>query len=326
MDKVLNDNEQLLLHRLQMGIPTLSRPFHLLGEELHVNEKRIIETIQGLIDNGIIRWFGAIFSTRTLGYKSTLAALSLPPDRLEEAALVVNQHPGVTHNYQRPDEYNLWFTIAVSKDQQLDEELKHLAHTAGATKWLNLPVLKTYKIALILPLSKNSFSSKILGRDSSDTIYSLTSEEKDIVRLLQENWPIVPEPFKVFSKKLHKQEEILIDKVNKWINFGIIRRIAPIVKHVSVGFTVNWMVAWQLREDYIDIMGERAAQNMHISHCYKRAARPDWPYSLYTMIHARSNEEAEETVTTLRTIINPIDFKILPTIKEFKKTRLKLFL
>ncbi|MGA1824802.1 MAG: hypothetical protein ACMUIP_09065 [bacterium] len=325
MDTILSDDDQLLLHRLQTGIQAVSNPFHVLGEELKIDETRVLERIQALIEHGIIRWFGAIFSTRSLGYKSTLAALSIAADKLEEAAFLINQHPGVTHNYQRPGEYNVWFTIALNKEKELDTELKNLAQGAGADKWLNLPVLKTYKIALILPLSKNTFSSKIIRENNDDTIYSLTADEINIVRLLQENWPLISSPFKVFSNKLNMDEKILLDIVNKWIDCGIIRRIAPIVKHLNVGFTANRMVAWQLKEDHIDIAGERAAQNILISHCYRRAASKEWPYALYTMIHARSDAEAERTIGALCKVINPIDFKVLPTIKEFKKTRLKLF-
>ncbi|MEW5801647.1 MAG: Lrp/AsnC family transcriptional regulator [bacterium] len=325
MNNNLTTEERSLLHSVQAGLPAVSHPFEHVGRQCRMEEAGVLAHLRAWKDQGLVRWLGAIFSTHALGYQSTLAAFSLPADRVAEAAGIINQHPGVTHNYQRDHTYNLWFTLATPAHESIKAHLERLARTSGAKKWINLPVVKTYKISLVLPLASAGQAKGPAGPSpSDDRVYSVTDEEKSLIRILQEDWPLVPEPFRIISEQWGgADEQSLIEKVDAWKKLGIIRRIAAILRHHNAGFTVNWMVAWQVEE--IDAAGELAARNPLISHCYQRAVAGDWTYPLFTMLHARSEEEARKTVAELHGLIKPVDYKILPTVREFKKIRLKLF-
>ncbi|MEW6379233.1 MAG: Lrp/AsnC family transcriptional regulator [bacterium] len=326
MTITLSPEERRLLQLVQAGVPVVPRPFDHLGRESQMEEARVLELLRTWKEQGLIRWLGAIFSTHALGYQSTLAAFSLTPDHITEAAGIISRHPGVSHNYQRDYEYNLWFTLAVPPQENLEAHLERLAQASGARKWINLPVVKTYKISLVLPVAEEGQEGRAPGATQGGRIYSITDEEKALIRILQEDWPLVPAPYQVLAGQWGSGDErYLIEKIRQWKEQGIIRRIAAILRHHHAGFTVNWMVAWQVQEKKIDEAGERAAQNPLVSHCYRRALAADWKYPLFTMIHARSEEEAQQAVDKLHRLLEPLDYKILPTVREFKKTRLKLF-
>jgi DNA-binding Lrp family transcriptional regulator len=319
------EKEHILLQYVQTGIPITHRPFKYLGQELQMEERQVMDYLKDWREKGLIRWLGAIFSTQAVGYQSTLAAFSLPSDKVAEAADIINQHPGVTHNYQREHEYNLWFTLAVPPEESLESHVKKLALTSGAEKWINLAVIKMYKIGLVLPIVENG--SCLEGRCGSvgDYTHILTEEEKALVRILQEDWPLVTTPYATLAGQGGNEEERLMEKIREWKAVGIIRRVAAILRHREAGFSINWMVAWQVRPEKMDAAGTHAARHPLISHCYQRVITDDWPYPLFTMVHARSEEEARKVVEDLSQLIDPLDFKILPTIREFKKVRLRLF-
>ncbi len=350
MVNTLSNNEQNLLQSLQSGIPVVSRPFEQIGRDVQMEEAQVLNYLRHWKEKGFIRWLGVIFSTSSLGYQSTLVALSLPANKIAEAADIINQHPGVTHNYQRDHDYNLWFTLAVAPGENIDANLEKLAKAGKAKKWLNLPVINTYKISLILPLAEKKVQVKAsgvlpsksiyaptedtlqvrgtryTGALASNRIYALTEDEKALVRILQEDWPLVSTPYALMAKEWGQSEKCLIEKIKQWKSLGIIRRLAGILRHREAGFTINWMVAWRIKEEKMDSAGRRAAQSPLVSHCYQRRVTDDWLYPLFTMVHARSEEEAKKTIEDLRQSIEPVDYKILPTIKEFKKVRLKLFI
>lgn len=326
MQNAFSNNEQNLLQSLQSGIPVISRPFEDIGRDMRMEEDRVLNYLRQWKGKGFIRWLGAIFSTSSLGYQSTLAALSVPADKMAEAADIINQHPGVTHNYQRDHDYNLWFTLAVPPEENIDIHLEKLAKAGKAKKWINLPVITTYKINLILPFGEKKSRITASGVLPGNRIYALTEDEKALVRILQEDWPLVSTPYAIMAKQWGESEKCLIEKIKQWKSLGIIRRVAAILRHREAGFTINWMVAWRIKEEKMDSVGRQAAQSPLVSHCYQRKVTDDWLYPLFTMVHARSEEEAKKTIEELRQSIKPVDYMILPTIKEFKKVRLKLFI
>lgn len=357
MKVVSSAEEKLLLHHLQLGFPIVSRPYQALGQQLGLGEDDVLYCLQQFKESGLIRWVGAIFSTQSLGYQSTLAAFSLPVDKVDEAAEIINLRAGATHNYQRDHEYNLWFTLALPPEENLLSHLEQIACQAGALKWLHFPVIKTFKIGLILPVNENDAgglkepkglkelnesidpketidpkgpkglkqSNHALIAEDSPGIYSLIEEERDLVRILQEDWPVIPSPYALFAKQWGRDEDILLSKVKEWKSAGIIRRIAALIRHREAGFQTNWMVAWRLNEEKVEPAGLQASGHSHVSHCYHRKTYPDWPYPLFTMIHARSREEAQTVVEELSQLLQPEGVLIVPSLKEYKKVRLKFF-
>ena len=139
-----------LLTVLQRAVPVVPHPFAVLGEPLGLSAAEVRGRLTSLKDNGLIRQISAIFDTRSLGYASSLVAARIDPDRVDAAAQIINRHPGVSHNYLRNHEYNLWYTIAVSPVSRLGlEKTVEILHAqSGAQATRLLPTLKLFKIEI----------------------------------------------------------------------------------------------------------------------------------------------------------------------------------
>jgi len=151
---VLEKIEQKVLEVIQQDFPIASRPYKELADRLGATEDEVFEAVQSLCEKGIIRRLGGSFDSRRVGYKSTLAALSVPPDRLDEAVEIVNSYPGVTHNYEREEDYNVWFTVIAPSDEAIERTIEEIGERTGAPV-LNLPATHVFKIKVNFDLGSD---------------------------------------------------------------------------------------------------------------------------------------------------------------------------
>jgi DNA-binding Lrp family transcriptional regulator len=142
MDKI----DKKILNILQTRFPIVPEPFDAVATELGISGDEVIERVRRLKEKGIIRRIGAVFNSRALGYASTLCAARVPEEKIRAFADVVNSYPGVTHNYRRSNEYNVWFTFIASDREALDKALDEIREKTGVTDILSLKAVKTYKI------------------------------------------------------------------------------------------------------------------------------------------------------------------------------------
>ena len=142
----MDDQDRQLLNRLQSHFPLTANPFQTLGAELGLTEPEVLSRISRLKETGIIRRIGASFDSRALGYASTLAAMQVPEPRLSEVVAVVNSFPGVTHNYRRNHDYNLWFTLIAAGAPEIEGILREIQERTGGLPLLNLPAQRVFKI------------------------------------------------------------------------------------------------------------------------------------------------------------------------------------
>ncbi len=326
----MDSTSRILLDRVQRSFPLVSEPFRALSEGLEIGEKEVRTLIGSLKEEKALRQISAIFNTGALGYRSSLVAMAVPESELERAAEVVNRYPGVSHNYLRPGHFNMWFTIAVPPGKELDEVVAKISAEAGGWPARILPALKKYKLAVVLDVLEDGDSEIAEERPGlppteSTSRFSPTPENIRIVKCIQEDLPLVQQPFALWAQKLGMNEAELLGTISDWTSNGTIRRFAAILNHRQVGFRANGMVVWNCPEERIDRLGEILASHPEVSHCYYRPAYPDWPFNLYAMIHGRSPEECETTAKKLAGAIGMDDFRILFSTREFKKVRLKLF-
>jgi DNA-binding Lrp family transcriptional regulator len=144
--------EQRILEIIQQRFPIASRPYLEMANELGATEDEVFEAVQNLRKKGVIRRLGGSFDSRKIGYKSTLAALSVPKERIEEAVAVVNSYPSVTHNYEREGAYNVWFTVIDESNEKIERTLEEIRHRTGAPV-LNLPASHMFKIKVDFDLA-----------------------------------------------------------------------------------------------------------------------------------------------------------------------------
>ena len=192
-----------LLYMMQNAFPMTARPFEALAKELDTTTSEIIKLIQELKNDKIIRQTSAIFDTKRLGYKSSLVAFKVKEELIDQAASIINKHPGVSHNYLRNHDYNIWFTMAVAPDSKLglEDTIKILAKQTMADEYIVLPTLKMFKISVKLDTTGTKAKKEKLKKLSFKDI-DLTPKHIDVIKELQKDIDIVDEPFKDIIERL----------------------------------------------------------------------------------------------------------------------------
>jgi DNA-binding Lrp family transcriptional regulator len=320
--------DKKLLNEIQWVFPLTERPFFEISKRHSVPENEIMQRIMHMKDIGLIRQINAIFDTRRLGYKSVLIAFAVKSDKLDYVANEVNKHPGVSHNYERNHEFNMWFTLAVPPYADLKADLYKMASLEGVIKYRLLPTLKLYKIGVRLDMI-NEDPEKLQPTDEVKKVnakkFDLTDRDKDFIRGLQKDLEIIPEPFKQLAENLGITTHELFAKAKEYEQIGVMRRFAAILRHRDAGFSANGMVVWNVPEENIDEIGYKLASFPQVSHCYQRPTYPDWQFNLFSMIHARSIQSAEKIAYEMSEAIRIKGYKVLFSSREFKKERVKYF-
>ena len=153
----------------------------------------------------------------------------------------------------------------------------------------------------------------------------LTELEKRIIASIQGDIAVTQRPYLAIAKKLGDSEEMLLEKLEDLCDRGVIRRFGATIRHQKSGFEANAMVAWKVDEDRIDGAGEKMASFKEVSHCYRRNPTDDWPYNLYTMIHAKDEESCRQIARNISTETSIDNYTLLFSRRELKKTSMKYF-
>lgn len=320
--------DRKILNEIQWFFPLIDRPFLDIAKRYNISEIDVMKRISYMKENGIIRQINAIFDTRKLGYKSALIAFAVKPEKLTSVANEINKHPGVSHNYERNHEFNMWFTLAIPPGSDMKIILDKMSSLDGVIKYRLLPTLKMYKIGVKLDMvNEDSLNPKPTDKikELNPEKMHLSDSDKDFIRELQKDLEIVPEPFRKSAAKLNITTKELFEKAKEFEKVGIMRRYAAILRHRDAGFTANGMIVWKVPNDIIDDIGYKLASFSQVSHCYRRPTYPDWEFNLFSMIHARSIESAEKIAKEISDIIKINTYKILFSSREFKKERVKYF-
>ena len=149
----MDDVGRNLLDEFQRDLPLTARPYQAMADRLGVSEDEVIETLAQLREEGVLSRVGAIFKPNTVGH-STLAAMSVPADQLEEIAAMVSEFDAVNHNYEREHRLNLWFVVAAPDRLDVDRVITKIEHMTEI-KVLNLPMLDDYHLDLGFDLKWN---------------------------------------------------------------------------------------------------------------------------------------------------------------------------
>ena len=335
----LDDVDRKLLNLLQGSFPIAPRPFARVGEAAGIPEDEVLARTGRLIGDRIIRQVTPIFDTRALGYRSMLVAAKVDPEHPHRAATVINAHPGVSHNYLRNHDFNLWFTIAVEPDSRvgLDGTLQALAEEAGASSMRQLPTLRLFKIGVINPNKPIRMDLEMEGdtnalASAAESVEPAETEpqpydETDVavIRALQGDMPIAPEPYAPAAAELGMPQERFLDHLEGMRERRLLRRVAAILYHRRAGFSANGMGVWRVPDERIRQLGPRMAAFRGISHCYQRPTYEDWPYSIFTMAHGRSKEECDAILDAIAADTGIEERATLYSSTEFKKVRLLYF-
>jgi DNA-binding Lrp family transcriptional regulator len=330
--------DQRLLNELQSGFPLVTEPFAALGQRLDLDGAAVLARIEALKAASIIRQISAIFDSRRLGYQSSLVAMKFAPEDVDAGAAVINAHPGVSHNYKRNHDYNLWFTIAVPPGKELPAEVDKVAAKARPIQTWLLPTLKLFKIGVNLDMTGEQpvtaleneatniglRSAKAWQRDPD--VPELSADERAAVAVLQLDVPLVDRPFADLAARRGLSEARLLALANAMLESALMRRFAAVLHHRKAGFRANAMGVWIVEPDRIDAVGAQMAEYKAVSHCYERPVYPDWPYSVFTMIHGHHSRDCEAVVEAIAAATGVSGHALLYSTKEYKKTRVRYFM
>jgi DNA-binding Lrp family transcriptional regulator len=326
----LDDLDKRLLNLMQGQFPIAARPYQHVAAQAGIAEDEVLGRVQHLIDERIIRQVTPIFDTRALGYSSMLVAAKVDPDNPWRAANVINAHPGVSHNYLRNHEFNIWFTIATEPDSPLGLQgtLTTLARLAGAESVRQLPTLKLFKIRMDLEMEGGTDALAHAAEAAEPAeIEAQPYDEFDraVIRATQGDMPVISEPYAPAAVKLGVPQERLLEHLRGMQERRLLRRVAAILFHRRAGFSANGMGVWKVPDERILDLGKRMASFRGISHCYQRPTYPDWPYSVFTMAHGRSKDECDAILDSIAADTGIGDRATLYSSTEFKKIRLLYF-
>lgn len=316
--------DRRLLDRAQKDFPLSLHPFQELGEAVDLGEAECLERVRQLQTEGLIRHINALFEGRALGYRNALVALQVPASGVEAAAEVINAHPGVSHNYLREHRYNMWFTIALPAADDMEAAVTEMGRRAGAQSVLFLPTLRMFKLQA-LNLTGNGGSPTPARRHTAPEAVELSPRERQGVRALQGELPLLTRPFLPLAEGAGLGEAELLEMGRGFLERGIMRRYSAQLHHIKVGYAANGMGCWVVPVSRVVAVGRELAKSPRVTHCYQRPTYPEWPYSLFTMVHAPSREECQEVVADLSHRAGVADYTLLFSTRELKKSRVKYF-
>ena len=327
--------DRKLLNLIQSKFPMVERPFLELAGELEIEEDQVISRLDDLKRQNVVRQISAIFDTRRLGYKTTLVAFAYEPDQLNDGALFINRHPGVSHNYAREGSYyNLWFTLAVPPDGDLQGTVEWMAQETGALNFRVMPTLRFFKIGVNFDMvqqrsAAHNYSPDNVGERTPAPDWNqaqpVSEYDKSVIRELQEDLLLIPRPFDAMAGRLGIDITRLFALADEYQERKIMRRFSAVLHHRRSGFRANAMVVWQVPPERAEEVGMTMAQHSAVTHCYERPTFPDWPYSHFSMIHATTQEECEEIAREIGEATQINDNLLLYSTREYKKTRVRYF-
>ncbi len=328
----LDETDKRLLNALQSRFPLAPRPFEAVARQAELSPEAAMRRTQELLDDRIIREITPIFDTTALGYSSMLVAARVDSEHPQRAAAVINEHPGVSHNYLRDHDFNLWFTIATAPDSQLgvDGTLDVLKELSGAESIRKLPTLTMFKINMNLEMEGGT-------EQLAAPVEAVEPRPRDpvpfndfdvaVIRALQGPMQVRPDAYAPAAAELGIPVERMLAHLEGMVERKLLRRVAAILFHRRAGYSANGMGVWKVAEDEIAEIGPRMAAVRGVSHCYRRPTYPDWPYSVFTMAHGRSKDECDAVLDGVAGVcdLHGDDRATLYSSTEYKKVRLRYF-
>jgi DNA-binding Lrp family transcriptional regulator len=294
MPGLLDTTNRRLLDEFQRDLPLQSQPFKAVGDALGIAEGEVLARLRALLAIGMITRVGATVRPNTVGV-STLAAMAVPDHRIEEVATIVGEEPGVNHSYLREDEWNLWFVATAPAADGLKASLDRIAQRSGLLV-LDLPLIRPFNIDLGFRLSgvRQSTSNGI-----APDVSVIRATDRPLIQAMTDGMPLTPRPFAQIGARTGQSGTAVIERLRALQTAGIFTRIGVIVRHRAIGWLSNAMVVWELPDEKIEQVGPLLARVPGVTLCYQRRTVPgQWPFGLFSMIHARSRPEAMSILNT----------------------------
>jgi siroheme decarboxylase len=289
LSALLTADELRLVDRWQRGFPLEPAPFAAIARRTGLGEAAVISGYRRLAERGIVGRIGAVLAPNTVG-ASTLAAMAVPPERLEEVAAIASAEPGVSHNYAREHSMNLWFVVTGRSEAEVAAALRRVERTAGLPV-NDLRLIEPYHLDLGFPLGGREEPKIVAGH--APEVDAIRPGDADLLAALGEGLPLVPRPFGEMARALDLSEADVLRRLKALVRAGIVRRFGVVVRHRRLGYHANVMAVWDVDDRIVGELGRKLAHAPGITLAYRRRRTEAWRFNLYCMVHARSRPEAE---------------------------------
>lgn len=315
-----------LLNDWQRGFPLVARPYAELAAQLGVCELAVRDHLGDLKARGHISRVGAVFRPHVLGW-STLAAVACQAGRIEEVACLIDGYPEINHNYEREHRYNLWFVVTAPSEARVAQVLADI-HRRTGLRPLDLPMVRDFHIDLGFDLQTTSrqptrphHSASGRPLDAAKLRACLEPQDYGLAASLDDGLDLSVRPYAALGALCGLNEDECLARLGRLVELTIIRRFGVIVRHRELGYTANAMVVWAIPEDRLETAGNWLASQDSVTLCYQRPRRPpDWPYTLFSMVHGRDRAAVLAEVKRLRTHLGDAVADCLPL---FSRRRFK---
>ena len=304
MNTPLDPIDFSLVNDWQRGFPLVSSPYAELARSLSLSEAAVIARLKNLIEDGMVSRIGAVFRPHTLGW-STLAAVSVPENRIEAVAEAINGYTEVNHNYEREHAFNLWFVATAPSREQIAQVLTEIGRAAGSIV-LDLPMLENFHIDLGFDLRSQAHSRRphldpIRRERESVTPPRLESADYALAAALEGGLMLTARPYARLAATLGVSEAAVLARLARLLELGVIRRFGVVVRHHELGYAANAMVVWDVPDAAVPEVGRLLAQQSAVTLCYRRPRRlPDWRYNLFSMVHGQDRQAVSTEVARIR--------------------------
>lgn len=346
----MDARDRVLLNAVQNHFPLEIRPYLTLGKAVGMTEDEAYRRLQRLRQDGIIRRLGGVFDSRRLGYFSTLCAAKVPEGKISALADLLQENPGVTHNYLRNHEYNVWFTLITPSEAAAEGILQNIRGVLDLPEIYSLPAKRVFKINVNFDfdladgnLAANNDPEPVVdsslaedeadGRGTEERVpiklapLKLDEEDIELIRVLQGSLP--PDtltPYNVLAEELHWQLDAFLSRATRLLEAETMRRFGAVLRHQKAGFLANAMGVWLVEPEKAAGAGKIMARFKEVSHCYQRPTLPDWPYSLFTMIHGRTAQDCENVMGKIAKATGLNTYALLFSTDELKKSSMRYFM
>ncbi len=314
----LTPSQVQMIENWQRHFPLTPEPFARIGKILGIAEHEVIHNLRDLKNRGILSRVGATVRPNTAG-ASTLAALSAPKQNLEVIADIINEEPGVNHNYEREHDLNLWFVVTGKDKFGVQNTLNRIEQRTGCPV-LDLPLVRPYHIDLGFSVFGSS-KKKIPEKLCFSKVPPVDEKDKQLLIAIEDGLPKESRPYKSIGERLNISEKDVISQLSSLIWRNIVTRFGLIIRHRELGYKANAMAVWDVEEDEVDRIGRQFAAQNFVTLCYQRPRRqPVWPYNLFCMVHGKERTTVLDQIEQLQ---RSVDGGIRQKVVLFSKRRFK---
>lgn len=284
--------ERDFINRVQGGFPLAEGPFSQVAEQLGTSETTIIQTIESLLQKGLLSRFGPLFDAERLGGEVTLAALEVPTGRYDQVAEQVNALASVAHNYRRDHRLNMWFVIASDQPGGTAAALTEIEQRTGLQVY-HFPRQQAFYLGLWLHIDDHGRVDTVpaSGVEPVQRDWRADTLDRQLLRATQAGLPLCQDPWTAIAEQLDTGPAQVLARMQAMLTAGAIRRIGAIPNHYRLGLRGNGMSVWDVPDDRAEELGRKIGRLSSVSHCYLRPRHAGvWPYNLFAMLHGADRQ------------------------------------